>query len=150
MTKGTVAFVTTMTVLIAYGLFASLYWPVTAISFDVWGLGYSRIPSENRAATVVGTIFWATIAVVLTITTVTRNRPSAFVSIGIVALTLVGPTTLAGVGVYNTVPTSTPYPDQVTPFVLGAGLLSLAGALILSVRKGTEAKQAEVGHSIDP
>lgn len=132
MTKATSVFLAATIALVAYGLFASLYWPVTAVSADVWTDGYARMPSENITAMCIGTAGWLLLAIVLSARSVRDRRPPLLISFGIIAITVLIPTTLASVAVYNVIPTSSPYPDVLTPFVLLLGAVSLVGGIVVS------------------
>ncbi|MGH3691610.1 MAG: hypothetical protein ACRDT7_15780 [Microbacterium sp.] len=139
MTKATSVFLAATIALVAYGLFATLYWPVTAVSADVWTDGYARMPSENVTAMCIGTAVWLLLAIVLSVSSVRNRRPPFLISFGIIAITLLMPTTLASVAVYNVIPTSSPYPDMLTPFVLLLGAVSIVGGIfvIWTSRRGT-------------
>lgn len=129
--------------LLAYGLFASLYWPFTAVSSQVWGEAYARVPAANTIALLVVTTLWTGITAAGTLLLHRTRRAFerhrlvwwALVLgfLGASAAALLVLTGFASVGVYNTVPETIAYPDRFTPFVVRAGLLALLVAAVLGV-----------------
>ena len=141
--------------LIAYGIVASLYWPITAVSPDVWGEGYAALSSANTQALLASTIIWVVLVLFAVIGAVvwTRNASARAVwsaglaALGLAAVLLAVPTTFVSVAVYNVIPTTSEYPDQVTPIVLyGGGVLLLCGAVggILAARSTQRRESARV------
>ncbi|PPF32608.1 hypothetical protein [Pseudoclavibacter sp. AY1H1] len=129
--------------LIPYGLFASLYWPFTAISEDVFSDAYSKLYVGNLIALLIVTAIWALLVAGGAVwlgarSTALRGQgrtSTAFAQVllltGAGAVTLVGPTTFASVALYNVVNWDAAYPDNATPVVLwgGALLMICAGAI---------------------
>jgi hypothetical protein len=129
-------------VLITYGVFASLFWPITAVSPDVWEKGYAQLPAPNVTGTIIATTIWVVLTLVAAWGAIRLSRGATTTQRAGVTLALLGtatmflyvPVTFASVAVYNVIPTTTPYPDRVTPYILAAGVLSaFTGGLITAI-----------------
>lgn len=129
-------------VVISYGLFAVLYWPVTVLA-DTLAEGYRLLSPENTVATLVVTALWvgATVAGgVLAALTMRDPRIEAripwaigFVTVGASVVLLGAPAAFASVGMDNVIPYSTPYSDRLTPVLMAAGAALAAAGIVLAV-----------------
>ncbi|MGN7862917.1 hypothetical protein ACTJI8_20265 [Microbacterium sp. 22303] len=147
-------------VLITYGLVASLYWPVTAVSRDVWGAGYAQLEPSNIAGTVTAVFIWAALTALAGWGALRLSRGTSAIRGSAIALTLLGaaaillyiPVVFASIAVYNVVPTTTDYPDRVTPIVVLAGIACLlAGGTISAIEALQERRRTHsANHSALP
>lgn len=119
-----------------YGLFASLYWPMTAIDPDVVE-AFKRLQPANNTALIIACSVWT-----LVLVSVAAFNPGLhlkqgkagpwllLLGFGVAAASVVLPTSYASIAVYNVIPWDAPYPDQLTPIISWGGVaLAVVGAI---------------------
>jgi len=119
-----------------YGLFASLYWPMTAIDPNVFNAFEQLQPANNTALIIACSVWTLLLAAVGTFSP--RLQPKQgrtsrwllLLGFGFAAASVALPTSFASIAVYNVIPWDAPYPDQLTPIIIWAGVaLATVGAI---------------------